>query len=164
MNKEANVRVAFEAKSEANTSDFDMLKKVLSKQAQGVSFHYDKLQEIMNGYADARTPEAKNAMMLWVKEAIPNVDASLMNKLLSTIEAQHAAFNQRQKELMDLWREDTLYFRHFPGGMFLSFIGRRPLDKPMLVTSAATKEAFRTGEDNDTDMGLSVKKPTNVEK
>lgn len=167
MNAEAHCRVVFEAKGEANKSDFDMLKKILGKMAQGVNFEYDKLAEIFNGYADARTPDAKNAAMLWIKESVPNISNTSMQKMLNAIEAQHMAFNMRQKELMALWSEDTDYFRSFPGGLFLKFIGRRPLDKPLLVTSAATKEAFRTGEDNDTDLfpptGKATKATQNVE-
>jgi len=152
LNVEATSRTAIVAKEKANTSDFDAMKKTVGQIAQTSKFEFDKLEEIFVKHAEARSGgEGKGAVMSWVQESVPNVSATTLNKLVNVIESHRAAFNQRQKELVDLERENHLMFAKIPGGWVLNWLGRKPTNA-RIVTSADTKMAFETGEDNDTEL------------
>ncbi len=149
LNGEATIRTAMEAKQKANTTDFDTMKKVISGIAEVGTFELDKLQEIFVEHAKARRGEGKAAIMSWVQESVPNISTQTMTKLVNVIESQRVAFSQRQKELIDLQREQHLMFNKIPGGWFLSAVGRTKMEI-QIVTSSETKEAFATGEENET--------------
>ena len=152
LNREAGLHMQIEAKQKANTSDFDMMKKTLSGMAEGAKFNFDKLQEIFTTHAAARTGKGGGAVMNWIQESIPNVSPDIMNKMMNVIEAKRAEFNMRQKELIDYEREHRLMFATVPDNIVLAMFGRHPLKDVTIVTSADTKAAFATGEDNDTKL------------
>lgn len=152
LNVEATSRTAMVAKQKANTSDFDAMKKTITQIAQTSKFEFDRLEEIFVKHAEARSGgEGKGAVMSWVQESVPNISSTTLNKLVNVIEEHRAAFNQRQKELVDLERENHLMFAKIPGGWVLSWLGRKPTNA-QIVTSSETKKAFDTGEDNDTQL------------
>lgn len=160
LNREAEIRTQIEAKQKANTSDFDAMKKIIGQSAQVKQYEFDKLQEIFVKHAEARTGDGKGAIVKWVQESVPNLNGQSMDRLVSIIETHRASFNMRQKELLDYEREHRTMFRKIPGGWFLAMVGRKPLPDVMIVTSADAKQAFATGEDNDTQLFV----PTQVEK
>ncbi len=151
LNREATIRTAMEAKQKANTTDFDTMKKVIAGVAEVGAFELDKLKEIFVEHAEARRGEGKAAIMSWVQESVPNINTQTMSKLVNIIESQRVAFSQRQKELIDLQREQHLMFNKIPGGWFLTALGRFKMDI-QIVTSSETKEAFATGEENETKL------------
>lgn len=162
LNREAEIRTAIESKQKANTTDFAAMKSVISGVAEVATAELDKLQEIFVKHAEARRGEGKSAVMTWVQESVPNISTQNMAKLVNIIESHRTGFAQRQKELIDLQREHNLMFNKIPGGWFLSAVGRGKIEI-QIVTSAETKEAFSTGEENDTSV-FNKPKNSNVEK
>lgn len=150
LNTEASLRVAIEAKITANTAEFDNMKKKISGVAEVSSEAMDKLKEIFVSYADARTTDG-GGLAKWVTESVPNIDASMYKQLVNTLTASRDSWTARQSELVDLSREQKGMFAKFPDNVILSIFGRKPTDI-VVVTSSATKEAFRSGEDNDSSV------------
>lgn len=164
LNRENSVRQDILATQKATFSDFDAMKKIISQQAQGVELGWDKLEEILKTHAEARTPgNGSGAVMTWVQESIPNIDQSALKQLMSSIEVQLSRFNNAQKALIDKEREHRTMFGNYPGCIVLSIVGRKPLEDVQIVTSKMTKQAFATGEDNDTEL-FKRNKPTQLEK
>jgi hypothetical protein len=95
--------------------------------------------------------------MNWIQEAIPNVDTKTYENLQNIILAKRDGWTQRQKELLDVKRvHDNILDVGFRGLVLTKIFSRSKIDV-QIVTSGMTKEAFATGEDNDTDV-FSVKK------
>lgn len=152
LNREASIRTQILAKQKANTSEFDKMKKTLSSVAGTAQFQFDKLQEIFVQHAQARGGDGKNAIFKFVHESIPNIDTVTLQKVIDAIERHRSEWNRHQVALVDFEREHRLMFLQYPDALWLSVFGRKPLEDVVLVTSSATKEAFATGEDNETDL------------
>lgn len=154
-NVEVQQRNLIVMKQKDNTSEFDNMKKVIREVAQVPEEQFDKLKEIFTSYAEARTPGGKDGnapMMNWIKEAIPNVDAKTFENLQNILVSKRDSWTQRQKELLDFKRvHDNILDVGFRGLILTKVFGRSKIDV-QIVTSSATKQAFATGEDNDTDV------------
>lgn len=151
-NQDAVLRTAINAKMTDNTNEFDLMKKKIKQTAKVSDKQIEGLKQILVGYADARTnKEAKNQMMTWVTESVPNVDTSTYNNLQNIIANSRDRFAMRQKELIDMKREHDLLLTKFPSGVFLAVMGKKKIDITV-VTSSDTEKAFKTGKDDDTDL------------
>lgn len=139
----------YSAKISANKADFDNVTKVISQTAQVSKAQLDKLREIYNSYAEARTgKDASKAIMNWVQESVPNVDTTTMNNLQNIIVSSRNGWTERQKELVDISREYNLMLEKFPSNVILGFLGFKLID-PLVITSSATEEAFETKKDDN---------------
>lgn len=159
FNRDTNLRVLMEAKQTDNQSEFDNVKKKILQVAKVTDKQMESLKEIFVSYADARTSQDSEKMMNWVQEAIPNVDTKTFDNLQNIIVSSRDAFTMRQKELIDLKREHDALIKMFPGNIILGMImGKKPFEI-QIVTSTRTKESFKTGVDDDTDLFESKSKP-----
>jgi hypothetical protein len=155
LDSEAGLRTAMESKQKANTADFDNMKKKITQVAQVTTKQMESLKDIFANHAQARAGKdgQGGAVMNWIKESIPNIDTSTFKNLQNIIVSSRDSWTMRQKELVDLERQRTQMFRQVYSGIVLNLGGRRVEDITItVVTSASTKEAFATGEDNDTDV------------
>lgn len=158
-NKEARLRNAITAKQVDNTNEYDNMWKKIKQSAEVTDGQKEALRQIFVDHAKARSGDGgKNAIMLWIKESIPNVDTSTFNQLMNIVTGSRDRFTMRQKELLDLKREHDNMIDTFPSSMILGFLGRAKIDV-VIVTSGRTKEAFRTGEDDDVSVFDKGKKP-----
>jgi hypothetical protein len=158
-NKEARLRNAITAKQVDNTNEYDNMWKKIKQSAEVTDGQKEALRQIFVDHAKARSGDGgKNAIMLWIKESIPNVDTSTFNQLMNIVTGSRDRFTMRQKELLDLKREHDNMIDTFPSSMILGFLGRAKIDV-VIVTSSRTKEAFRTGEDDDVSVFDKGKKP-----
>lgn len=136
------------AKQEANTADFDNMKKKISQVAQVSEMQMSKLKEIFVENSQARTPKGGGALALWIKEAVPNIDTKTFENLQNIIVATRDSWTMRQKELIDYKREHDNMIDTIPSCWILSFAGHKK-QEITIVTSTATREAFTTGKDDD---------------
>lgn len=158
-NKEARLRNQITAKQTDNSNEYDNMWKKIKQSAEVTDGQKEALRQIFVDHAKARSGDGgKNAIMLWIKESIPNVDTSTFNQLMNIVTGSRDRFTMRQKELLDFKREHDNMIDTFPSSMILSFLGRGKIDV-VIVTSTRTKEAFRTGEDDDTSVFDKGKKP-----
>ena len=165
-NKEQALRNLVEAKQVDNTNEFDKMKKTLNQICQLTDAQTQMLVDVIVGNADARSKGVAGGGALFsmktVQEAIPNVDTSIINKIYNQVVASREAWSMRQKELIDLNRAHTDLVTMVPGNIVCTILGRKVIEITV-VTSSETKEAFRTGKDDNTDLGL-PKRHQNIEK
>lgn len=150
LNTENRLRQAVIAKQRDNTNEMDAMWKKIAQVAQVTEGQKNALMEIFNGYAQARSDAMKGGagMAKWVHEAIPNVDTKTFENLQNIIVGSRDRWTMRQKELIDLKREQDLILTTIPSGWICSVFGRTPIDIK-IVTSTRTENAFVTGKDDD---------------
>jgi hypothetical protein len=103
-------------------------------------------------HAKARSgDDSKNLLMKWVKESVPTVDTSTFNHLMNVITSSRDGWTQRQKELVQLKVSHDTMLDSWPGGLFLSIMGRQKIEI-VIVTSSRTEESFKTGKDDDANV------------
>ena len=151
FNTANTLKNTYEAKISANQADFDNLKKVIQQTANISEVQMEKLKEIYVQYADARTSDAAGAILNFVTEAVPNIDTTTFTNLQNIIVANRTSWTNRQKELVDISREYNLLLVRFPSNIVLGIFGFQKIN-PLVITSEATEEAFRTKQDNDTKL------------
>lgn len=147
-NSEIRLRAAIVAKQRDNESELDNLKKKISQSVQVTDMQKQMLIDVVVGNAQARKGGSGTLATL-VREAVPVVDVKVFTNLMNLIAGSRDSFTMRQKEILDMKREHDSMRLTFPGSVVLS---GRPEIQVTIVTSAAAKEAFRTGEDNDTKL------------
>jgi hypothetical protein len=153
LNTEAVQSNEIQAKQLDNKNQYDNMWKQISQVAQVSEQDRASLGKIFNDYAQARsgTGGDNQAVMKWIKEAIPNVDNTTMVNLQNIITSTRNGFTRNQTELIDKVREHNTPFDLFPSGMVLSMFSRKKIDAK-LVTSSRTEKAFDTGTDDDTSV------------
>lgn len=147
-NTEVRLRNQLTAKQKDNENELDNLKKKISQTVQVTDLQKQMLVDVVIGQAQARKGGSGSLATL-VHESVPNVDVSIFKNLLNLIAGSRDSWTMRQKELLDLKREHDNVLTVAPSSWF---VGGRPHIEVVIVTSGATKEAFRTGEDNDTKL------------
>lgn len=159
-NGEARLRNQLKAKQTDNNSEYDNLWKKISQSAQVTDAQKQALVDIIVGNSKARAGQGGGSLATMVHEAVPNVDTKTFENLQNIITGSRDSWTFRQKELLDLKREHDNMLSTFPSSMILGFLGREPIDVT-IVTSGRTKDAFKTGADDDVDV---FNKPKPVEK
>lgn len=148
-NSEVQLRNQITAKQKANEASFDTCWKIIKQQAQVAETYKDGFKEIYVGLMEGRHYEKGGALMKFITEANPAFDIRLFEKVSNSIEAQRTSFLRDQQQLLDLKREHDNLLDVLPGSIF---VGGRPRIEVKIITSGATQETFRTGEENDVDV------------
>jgi hypothetical protein len=155
INTETKLRNQVEAKQIDNKNELDNMKKKINQICQLPDAQTQMLMDIIVGNAKERASEqGKGSLFAMVQESVPNVDTSIINRLMNEIVASRNAWTMRQKELIDINREHTDCVTVFPSSMICSIFGKGSKINIKIVTSTNTEEAFRTGVDDETDLGL----------
>jgi len=153
-NTETDLRVAYEAKIDANKADFDNTWKTISQVAQVPDKYKNDFQSVYESYMQARQGgnTGQGTLLSFLTEAVPGYDAKeLYTKVQTVVESKREGWTSRQKELRDIKREHDKLLRQLPGAFYNVFLGRGELPV-VLVTSDKTEDAFTTGADNDVDL------------
>lgn len=154
LNHEAKLRVLIEAKQKDNESEFDNMWKKIKQVAQIPEEKKNALKEIFVSYSESRSKinaGGKNLMMSWVKESVPSVDLKIYDQLANIITASRDSWTMRQKELIGLKSEHDYMFENIPQcWVVASREDKRP--HIVIITSDKSKEAIKTGSDNDVDL------------
>ena len=150
-NEEIGLRNTITQKQRDNMNEFDNMWKVISQNTQVAKADRDSLMKLFNGYASARKTGGDNQLMTWIHESVPNVDSTTFKTLMNTITASRNSWTMRQKEILQLKVQHDNLLMKWPGSWILS--GRSPIEVT-IVTSDKTEEAFESGSDNDTNLGL----------
>lgn len=143
--------VAAAEKEKACKVDYDDMWKTIQQQA-GVTKEYESsfkeiYTDLINGrYSDKN---GRGALMSWIQEDNPTLDAGVFEKLMNTIESKRQDFATRQKELIAIEEDYNKEIVTFPGSWFLS--DRTPLDVT-IVTSTKTEKVYETGIDDDVEL------------
>jgi hypothetical protein len=146
----------YEAKTDANTADFDNMWKTIKQVAQVPDQHKNAFKDVMTSYASARSDGKGgegNTFLSVMQEAVPDFtgSAELFAKIQTVVEAKREGWTTRQKELRDLKREHDTLLRTFPGVFYNGFVGHEELEA-VVITSTKTEEVFKSGKDDDVDL------------
>jgi hypothetical protein len=167
QNVEVRQRNLITAKQKDNTSEFDNLKKKIKSVVSIPDAQFANLKDIFTSHAEARAggDSKDGALMKWIQESIPNVDEStkIYSQVMNIVVSSRDAWTTRQKEILDMQRVHSDILDVGFRGLFLSKVLGRQKIEVIIVTSAETKEAFSSGEDND-DGTLFKTKDVSLEK
>lgn len=151
-NNEAGLRNLINAKQTANTTEQDNMWKTIKQTAQVTEAQKDAIMQVVVGYATARGGNGKaGSLATLVHESVPNVDTTAFVKLQNVIDSKRSEWTRAQKELIDYKREHDNLIDMQPSGLVCSILGRKKIEI-VVITSAQTKETFRTGEENEVDL------------
>lgn len=134
---------------------FDNTFKKIAQSTQVVKFDRNSLKDIITSHAEARTGSGGGGgLMKWVQESIPNVNSDITNRLISIINGARDEYQFQQVSHNDHIRKyNQILASPFLGWAMRTIHGFTPIDA-VSVTSTRTKEAFKTGVDNDVDLKL----------
>lgn len=164
LNREATLNDQVLAQVSANKSEHDTMSKTIKQSAQISQAEADAIAKIIVGNSDARGKNG-GSMVTMVREAVPTLPELSFKQLMNVVISKRETFNRVQKQLVDINLQHDIMFDTQPSGMVVSMFGRKKQDISMwIITSAETQEAYRTGQDNDVDLGLTPSKKTTVEK
>jgi hypothetical protein len=147
-NKEVRLRNKGGAQEQLCKNNFDNMFKTIAQVAQVSEQYKESFKEIYIPLIEGRYKD-QNLLMKWVTESNPNFDTKLYDKLVDIIESKRNGFEMEQKKLVSILEDHNNLLETMPSSWF---VGGRPHLQITFITSAKTKEVYRTGEDNDLDL------------
>jgi hypothetical protein len=149
-NKEIDLRTTTVAENKKCEAYFDKMWKIL-KQKAGVTDQYKQaFNEIYPKLIEGRYSKGDGSLMKWITESNPQFDASMYKDLMKSIEIERTGFFNEQATLIDMQREHEAFLKKAPNRWFLSS-DLKPVEIKV-ITSADTKETYRTGEENNVEL------------
>lgn len=146
-NNLATQEEGIKAQYEQNQNNYDNFVKKVRETAQVPSMYADDLRnlygETMRGRYGA---DGSRALLQFIKEHNPTLDAGLYRQVQQVIEAGRNSFAADQTTLIDKKRVYETTLAIFPNNILARFLGfpRIELAKYGIVTSAETANAFET--------------------
>ena len=144
-----NLRVDFEQQKGAIELNLDKGWKLIKQKAQVSDQYVDTYKEIMSDMTKGRYENGTGQLMATIQESNPNIDLSILKELGNTIEGIRNENELVQKKALSIQGEYNKLITGNFMGIILHNLGALPKLELLLVTSGRTKEAVRTGEDND---------------
>lgn len=135
-----------------NQNVLDNTRKSIREAATVSDKEVEALTNIITGYADARGGNTAGDGALvtlgMVTEAVPSIQRiETLKNLQNIVVAGRKDWQFSQTRLLEIKRQGDDMINTFPSGAILKFLGKKEIEV-VIVTSAETKENFRTGEDN----------------
>jgi len=157
QNQNVELKSRITAQQTSNTANFDKMKKIIAQTAEVAQAKMDMstkaFKEIYPALMEGRYSKGDGSLMKWITESNPQFDLkaanNLYDKLANVIEANRQEFFIEQQKLIDYNREQRNLLAKFPGSLFLE---KSDTIHIVIVTSKDTKETFKTGEENDTEV------------
>ena len=150
QNREIDLRTTVLAQNTKCEAYFDKMWKIL-KQKAGVTDQYKQaFTEIYPKLIEGRYSKGDGSLMKWVTESNPDFKTSMYEDLMKSIDIERTGFFNEQSMLIDKQREHEAYIKKANHRWFLSS-DLKPVEIK-IITSSATKETYRTGEENDVEL------------
>ncbi len=136
-----------------NTNVLDNTRKAIREAASVSDTEVEALEKIIVGYAEARGEggnggDNNTVSIGMVKEAVPSITSiDTLKRLQNIVVAGRREWQAAQTKLIEVKRQGDEMLAVFPSGFILRTFGKQPIEI-QVVTSAETKENFKTGEDN----------------
>lgn len=152
LDADATQKNRIEAQEETRNLYFDKLYKVIAQRTQITNASSEQQKELVEALVQGRA----GGFVRLIQESNPESAFSRQqfDTLANSVEAQREGFFREQKELVDMVKvNEDLHDRVF-SGMVLSIAGRKPAERPVLITSAVTEGVVASGTEDDIELGL----------
>ena len=157
QNKNVKAKNQIVGQQKSNEANFDKMKKSIAQVAEVAQVKMDMstkaFKEIYPALMEGRYSKGDGSLMKWITESNPQFDlaaaTSLYDKLAVVIEANRQEFFEEQKKLIAYNQAQHDLINTVPGSWFLNSNDTIAI---VIVTSVDTKQAFSTGEENDTNV------------
>ena len=144
-NGEIDLRTRYEAKQKQVETSHDTMWKTISQQYQINDAYKDTfiagLKELSAG---------RQGGSIFRSQTEANVQLGLPTEtfkiVMASVEGKRAELKREQDTLADMYREHKKFCSQLPNSIF---IGGRVMPEPVMISSTRTKEAVRTGVDDD---------------
>lgn len=122
----------------------------IQEQVQIPAMYATDLQNTLKAYFqnDNKNVQVTSGMTTMLKQAIPNLDASMYKDLMITINAGRDEFRDAQRRKIDACTEYTRFRGEFFTSMMLSakYPGSTIADQCKVISDQRTDTAFKTGQ------------------
>jgi hypothetical protein len=144
-----------EATQEDLKNFLDLTKKKIAQTSQVSSAEMVAYERIIVGQAKARSGNGGGTLATMVTEAAPaNVDLKTLANLQNIIAGARDTYAGKQSAALNVQMAYRNHCETLPNSLILS---GRPKMAMVIVTSSEVQEAFTTGRDDATDIGLGAK-------
>lgn len=148
-NTEIRLRNQFDAEQQKIEMVYDNMWKVIKQTAEVSDKYQESFKEIYVQIMDKRYDKNDGTLMNWIKEANPNFDIRLYDKLATTIEVERRRFLNAQIKAVDIQRIHNNMLDVIPSKWFLS--GCQRLEY-VVISSTQSKQVMETRLDDETDV------------
>jgi len=139
-----------EAQQKVCEAHFDKMWKIIQQNAQVTDNYKESFKEIYPKLMEGRYGNARGgALMSWIQESNPNLDASIWKKLMNGIEAERTSFFRDQQYLLDIKREHDNLRLQPPSKWFINESDKIAVT---IITSAKTEAAYSSGKEDDINL------------
>lgn len=157
-NQEQILRTDIEDQQRKIEANFDKMWKVISQKVQILDKYSDDFKEVAKGYVQGRYgKDGSQAMFQWLKEHNVNIETSLYQEMMVTIESNRVSFEREQRVLSEMAAQHKKFYVTFPSNMFVQ---GSPV-QIQIISSEKTKQVIESGQENDTEL---FKKDNSIER
>lgn len=140
--------INIQAQYKNNQNIYDNGWKEVVEKAQIPEMAMDQMKKLYDGVMKGRYGEkGSQALLQFITEQNPNIDASLYKQIQQSIEIFHNEFSQTQTELIAKKQAYETFLRATVSGRFYNMVSGYPhidLSKFDIVTSEKTEKDFET--------------------
>ena len=147
-NNDVKLRNLAHSQEEVNKAFFDKMFKILQQKASIADEYKTAFKEIYPAIIEGRYKD-NNLLFKFVQESNPEFKTSLYEDLSAAVEGQRESFFNEQKKLISIKNQHDNLRLSVPTKWFLSDTSAI---KITIITSATTKDTFKTGEENDVEL------------
>lgn len=148
-NTEIRLRNQFDAEQQKIEMVYDNMWKTIKQTAEVSDKYQESFKEIYVQIMDKRYDKNDGTLMNWIKEANPNFDIRLYDKLATTIEVERRRFLNAQIKAVDIQRIHNNMLDVIPSKWFLSCCPRLEY---VVISSTQSKQVMETRLDDETDV------------
>ena len=148
-NKEIALRKEAEAQRGKIESVHDKMWKVIKQKANVTEEYREMFEKVYPEIIAGRYSGDGASAMKWIKEANPEIDASVYKDLMQAIEIQREHLNTAQTRMLDVIREREALIESYPSRWFISNKSQIEYE---VISSTRTKTVMETGLDDEIDM------------
>lgn len=154
MLSQRNVAVGLEESIDAqyvsNQSNYDSMVKSAKEMVQVTDMYAEDFERIYKELIEGRNQDT-GLLFKVVHESNPNLDSTVYTTLQREMSANRKTFDNNQKAITDKIREYNTYIKK--KFIMAAITGRDTLNaKDYIVTSAATEEAFGSGQADEINL------------
>lgn len=147
-NTAERIRTDVEAQYKKIEADYEKMSRIILQQA-GIVHKYSKdFKDIYKGMMTGRYgKDGSKAMWQWIKEQNPQIDSTIYQKLMVTVESQRTTLSRKQEQVASMVAEYNKMLRVAPAKWFVD--GTEMEAK--IISSSNTKVVVETGIDDSSN-------------